>query len=486
MSCPKLRNFLALEKFQEIQEMKIEKAKDAKGKRCKWQLASFENQTATSNITITTAYWQSSREHCKEELQHISYRKMPKLKETDEQVCSECRAELGVEFAKVSPCHHCVCFRCLSRLLAVKSSTKALMCPSCSEIVEGHTECCRDDDEDSNVVNYIKHSTSSKAAHSPEKGDDEASEGRKLIASPRRMRRTKSRMRVLKSLDEDEQHSEHPRKEGDVDHSERTAGATENDGLHQKIDLSSYDSPTNRKSHDDEEITQSRHSGKQTLRSHRSPSSRRLLSPDKKPQSRSRCKSDNPDDINKPRRRSKSLNSSRHGHLRPKSIMNSEHGDDGHRRRRTSSGESSAQSGTSKKSSRSNGEKRRSSKGHSKHGDPSSKSTRDDDTCSSNDKLVDLIDEEDLTANESDSIHGKETQNENTADVEPSESAFDPSEANATNADKGRKLVNKMKAIAKLAMMGKSLSQSPSKSTRNLKGISLNSEHDDSERGLLD
>jgi hypothetical protein len=415
---------------------------------------------------------------------------MPKLAESivAEHVCRECRNESGVEFAKLSPCHHCVCFRCLSRLLAVKSSTEELACPSCSETVDGHTECCRDSEgsEVANVLNHVKHFTPSRTAHRPEKGDDEVSEGRKLIASPRRLRRTKSRMRVLKPLDEDEHLSEHPHKEDKVDHSERTTGPTEKDDVRRNFDKSSYDSPTNRNSHDDEEMAQSRHPGKHTFHSHRSSSSRRLLSPDKKSQSRSRCKSDNPDDRNQPRRRSKSLNSSRHGHLRPKSITSSEHGGDGHRRRRTSSGEGSAQSGTSKTSSRTNGEKRRSSKGHSKHGASSSKSTRDDDTCSSIDKLVDLVDDEDLTANESDSIHGKEAQSENTADVEPSESTFDPFEANAASADKGRKLVNKMKAIAKLSILGRSLTQSPRKSTRNLKGISLNSENDDSDRGLLD
>ena len=407
-----------------------------------------------------------------------------------EQVCGECSDDIGIDFAKLLPCHHYVCFRCLSRLLAKKSSSDALACPSCSEDVAGHTECRKDNDDSdvATVLNHVKHSSPPHMG-----GDDEAGGGRKVTSSPRRLRRTKSKMRVLKLLNEDEQ----PLKQihEDDDHSESTDGKNKRDTADRQADKPSSsksirprdENQGDRGSGDEERSHQSRepgnapssgtrpHSSRPNARSLRASSSRRLSS-DKPLQSRPQLRdsSDRVDDRKQSRRRSKSLSSSHHGQLRAKSsITNSEHGGDGRSRRRTSSGEDSAHSTASKLSSKSNGDKqqRGSCRGPSRQADPAAKATRDDDSSTSSDpvRLGKVNDDGDLTASESDSNRTKEVNTENPTKPETSDSP-----------DKGRKLVTQMKAIAKLAMLGRGLAQSPRK-MKGQRAISLNKDDDDSD-----
>lgn len=437
---------------------------------------------------------------------------MPRSTEAidSDQVCSECGNDLGVELAQLSPCRHYVCFRCLSRLLAEKSPTEALSCPSCSEEVTHHIECRKDGDDSSVaiVLNHVKHSLPPQVVRSPDTGDDEASEGRRLSSSPRRIRRTKSKMRLMQSLNEDEQLSNQTPDEYNDDRSERADGKNRRDIVRRRPDrvatskaTGKGESQPDRNSDDDERLIRPRESGSTTSSAPRPPSSRpnlsslrssssRRLSPDKTSQNRSQPKdsSDHVSDRKQPRRRSKSLSSSRHGQLRSKAITSSEHGGDGRRRRRTSNSEGSAHSTASRLSSKSNGAKQqRSRRGSSRQADPPAKARRDDGSSitSEPDKLDKVIDEGELTVSESDSNRVKESNAKSTTKLEPSESNLDPPEASAVSSDKGRKLVTQMKAIAKLAMLGRSLAQSPRKPSKSQRAMNLNSDNEDSERCLL-
>lgn len=424
-----------------------------------------------------------------------------------EQVCSECSGDVGNDFARLSPCQHNVCFRCLSRLLAEKLPTDALACPSCSENVTAHAECRINDDNSGagNILNTVKHRSLPQMPSSPERRkDDDGGEGRKVATSPRRLRRTKSKMRVLKSLSEDEQPLKEINEECDDDNSENNDGKNKRDNdVDRKADKASSHRSTRqgenyrgRDNSDEERPTQPRESGNSNSSSTRPPSSRpnarslrcsssRRLSPDKLSQSRSQSKDDSEhaDDKKQTRRRSKSLSSSRHGQLRTKSMTNSEHGGDGRSsRRRTSSGEDSAHSTASKLSSKSNGDKQqRSRRGQTRQSDPPTKATDDSSSVSSSDPARvggKVTDDGDLSASESDSKRAKEGIANLTTKPEPSQSP----EGNGAGSEKGRKLVTQMKAIAKLAILGRGLAQSPRKPMKGQKVTSLNNDNDDSDR----